>query len=90
MTPHKPVPTSVTATCSRFSHLFYDVLWQVGTGGDEKPGRTAEEVKAFDSEFVKVDQGTLFELILVRTHLMRTGLRVVKNTGHCRSREFFM
>jgi S-phase kinase-associated protein 1 len=26
----------------------------------------AEDTKAFDTDFVKVDQGTLFELILVR------------------------
>jgi hypothetical protein len=34
--------------------------------GSEKPGKSEEEVKTWDNEFVKVDQGTLFELILVR------------------------
>ncbi len=33
---------------------------------DDKPAKTEEEVKNYDAEFVKVDQGTLFELILVR------------------------
>lgn len=32
----------------------------------EKGSKTDEDVKSFDAEFVKVDQGTLFELILVR------------------------
>ena len=35
-----------------------------GEGG--APAVKEEEVKAWDTEFVKVDQGTLFELILVR------------------------
>ena len=34
---------------------------------DDKPAKSEEEVKNYDTEFVKVDQGTLFELILVRT-----------------------
>ena len=32
---------------------------------DDKPKHSEDEVKAWDAEFVKVDQGTLFELILV-------------------------
>ena len=32
----------------------------------EKASKTEEDQKTFDAEFVKVDQGTLFELILVR------------------------
>jgi S-phase kinase-associated protein 1 len=39
---------------------------KTGTGADEKPSKTEDEVKTFDGDFVKVDQGTLFELILVR------------------------
>jgi len=42
---------------------------KVGTGGDEKPAKPDEEVKNFDAEFVKVDQGTLFELILAANYL---------------------
>lgn len=36
--------------------------------GEEKPAKSEEEVKIWDTEFVKVDQGTLFELILVCRH----------------------
>ena len=39
---------------------------KTGTGADEKASKTEDEVKTFDGDFVKVDQGTLFELILVR------------------------
>ena len=42
---------------------------KTGTGADEKASKTEEEVKVFDGDFVKVDQGTLFELILVRPHI---------------------
>jgi S-phase kinase-associated protein 1 len=37
--------------------------------GSEKPGKSEEEVKTWDNEFVKVDQGTLFELILAANYL---------------------
>lgn len=36
------------------------------TGEDGQPAVKEEEAKAWDAEFVKVDQGTLFELILAR------------------------
>ena len=32
---------------------------------EDKPAKTEEEIKTWDNEFVKVDQATLFELILV-------------------------
>ena len=32
---------------------------------DEKPSKSDEEIKTWDTDFVKVDQSTLFELILV-------------------------
>ncbi len=32
---------------------------------DDKPSKTEEEIKTWDTDFVKVDQSTLFELILV-------------------------
>ena len=32
---------------------------------DDKPSKTEEEVSTWDKDFVKVDQATLFELILV-------------------------
>ena len=37
------------------------------TAQDKKEGDKKEEETTFDTEFVKVDQATLFELILVRT-----------------------
>jgi S-phase kinase-associated protein 1 len=33
--------------------------------GDDKPSLSEDDVKAWDAEFVKVDQATLFDLILV-------------------------
>merc|ERR1719174_3400528 len=38
-------------------------------GGDDKTKKTDEEVKTWDTDFVKVDQGTLFELILAANYL---------------------
>ncbi|KAK9813982.1 hypothetical protein WJX73_007845 [Symbiochloris irregularis] len=35
----------------------------------EKPAKSEDDVKNFDTEFVKVDQGTLFELILAANYL---------------------
>ncbi len=35
---------------------------------DDKPSKTEEEIKTWDTDFVKVDQSTLFELILVRLY----------------------
>ncbi|KAK9834280.1 hypothetical protein WJX81_003175 [Elliptochloris bilobata] len=36
---------------------------------EDKPAKGEEEVKNYDNEFVKVDQGTLFELILAANYL---------------------
>ena len=33
---------------------------------DDKPAKSEDDIKAWDAEFVKVDQSTLFDLILVR------------------------
>ncbi|CAI7736044.1 unnamed protein product [Closterium sp. NIES-54] len=38
-------------------------------GSMEKPAVTDDEVKAWDQEFVKVDQATLFDLILAANYL---------------------
>jgi S-phase kinase-associated protein 1 len=32
---------------------------------DDKPAKSEDDIKTWDSEFVKVDQATLFDLILV-------------------------
>lgn len=37
-----------------------------GDDADAKPKKSEEDLKNFDQEFVKVDQSTLFEIILVR------------------------
>ena len=45
---------------------------------EEKPSKTEEEIKTWDTDFVKVDQSTLFELILVhdytKTSMMKLSL----------------
>lgn len=41
---------------------------------DDKPTKTEEDVKAWDAEFVKVDQATLFDLILAANYLNIKGL----------------
>lgn len=41
---------------------------------DEKPSKTEDDVKQWDSEFVKVDQATLFDLILAANYLNIKGL----------------
>lgn len=38
-------------------------------GEDGKPTRSEDDVKLWDNDFVKVDQGTLFELILAANYL---------------------
>ena len=42
---------------------------------DDKPAKTDEEISTWDKEFVKVDQATLFELILVRSCLLPVNLK---------------
>jgi len=41
---------------------------------DNKPAKTEDEVKQWDTEFVKVDQATLFDLILAANYLNIKGL----------------
>ncbi|MCO5586924.1 hypothetical protein L7F22_040868 [Adiantum nelumboides] len=38
-------------------------------GGEDKPALTYEEVKHWDADFLKVDQATLFDLILATNYL---------------------
>lgn len=37
---------------------------------DDKPAKSEDDIKQWDTEFVKVDQATLFDLILVRQLLL--------------------
>lgn len=43
---------------------------------EDKPSKTEEEIKTWDTDFVKVDQSTLFELILVHA---REQLCIIKH-----------
>jgi S-phase kinase-associated protein 1 len=38
---------------------------------DDDPKKTSEDIDDWDAEFCKVDQGTLFELILVNKYNLR-------------------
>lgn len=49
---------------------------------DDKPAKTEEEVKTFDTDFVKVDQATLFELILVRLCSLSASYSIMCNNRH--------
>lgn len=46
----------------------------VSKAKEDKAAPDSEEVKAWDNEFVKVDQGTLFDLILAANYLNIKGL----------------
>jgi len=46
----------------------------VRKGADDKPLKSEDDVKAWDAEFVKVDQATLFDLILAANYLNIKGL----------------
>ena len=57
------------------------------TGEDGATAVKEEDSKAWDTEFVKVDQGTLFELILVRRAVARSpcsGLLPLCSSDHPR------
>eukprot|EP00197_Chlamydomonas_leiostraca_P014708 CAMPEP_0202867936 /NCGR_PEP_ID=MMETSP1391-20130828/9767_1 /ASSEMBLY_ACC=CAM_ASM_000867 /TAXON_ID=1034604 /ORGANISM="Chlamydomonas leiostraca, Strain SAG 11-49" /LENGTH=157 /DNA_ID=CAMNT_0049548025 /DNA_START=47 /DNA_END=520 /DNA_ORIENTATION=+ len=41
---------------------------------DDKPAKSEDDVKTWDAEFVKVDQSTLFDLILAANYLNIKGL----------------
>lgn len=67
-----PLPNvtgSILSKVIEYCKFHVDAEKKVGTGADEKPGKSEEDVKAWDAEFVKVDQGTLFELILAANYL---------------------
>jgi S-phase kinase-associated protein 1 len=56
------VPAKILSKVIEYCKFHVDVK---KSGEDSKPTKTDDEVKAFDSDFVKIDQATLFELILV-------------------------
>lgn len=43
-------------------------------GADDKPSKSDDDIKTWDNEFVKVDQATLFDLILAANYLNIKGL----------------
>eukprot|EP00879_Flechtneria_rotunda_P000987 GHRR01001121.1.p1 GENE.GHRR01001121.1~~GHRR01001121.1.p1 ORF type:complete len:128 (+),score=40.53 GHRR01001121.1:214-597(+) len=59
---------------------------------DDKPAKSEDEIKQWDTEFVKVDQATLFDLILAANYLNIKGLldltcqtvaNMIKGEGLC-------
>ena len=63
---------------------------EVPKSGDDKPGLSEDDVKAWDAEFVKVDQATLFDLILVCTFLIFYSLVFVCHFHTCSLRSLFL
>lgn len=47
---------------------------EAGKKVSDKPAKTEDEIKTWDTEFVKVDQASLFELILAANYLNIKGL----------------
>ena len=61
-----PLPNVSAQILSKvIEYCKYHVEAEKGT--DDKPAPPDDDIKSWDNEFVKVDQGTLFELILART-----------------------
>lgn len=60
------VSSKILAKVIEYCH--YHVV-EARKSGDDKPGLPEDEVKVWDSEFVKVDQATLFDLILAANYL---------------------
>ncbi len=56
------VPGKILAKVIEYSKYHVEANKKV----DEKPAKSEDDVKQWDNEFVKVDQATLFDLILVR------------------------
>ena len=56
------IPGCIDAQVIEFSKFHVEANKKV----DEKPAKSDDDIKAWDAEFVKVDQATLFDLILVR------------------------
>lgn len=69
MIPLPNVPGKILSKVIEYCKFHVDAQKTV----DNKPAKTEDEVKQWDTEFVKVDQATLFDLILVSLVLDRTG-----------------
>ncbi len=54
-------------------------------GADDKPSKSDDDIKTWDNEFVKVDQATLFDLILVGSEacFAVTGIEKLGTHVHC-------
>lgn len=61
MIPLPNVPGKILSKVIEYCKFHVDAQKTV----DNKPAKTEDEVKQWDTEFVKVDQATLFDLILV-------------------------
>jgi S-phase kinase-associated protein 1 len=61
MVPLPNVPGKILSKVIEYCKFHVEAAKQV----DNKPSKTEDEIKQWDTEFVKVDQATLFDLILV-------------------------
>jgi hypothetical protein len=61
MIPLPNVPGKILSKVIEYCKFHVEAAKQV----DNKPAKTEDEIKQWDTEFVKVDQATLFDLILV-------------------------
>lgn len=65
-----PLPNVTSKTLSKvIEYCKKHVEAQKAAAGDDNKKAAEEELKAWDAEFVNVDQATLFDLILVRDFL---------------------
>jgi S-phase kinase-associated protein 1 len=70
MIPLPNVPGKILSKVIEYCKFHVDAQKTV----DNKPAKTEDEVKQWDTEFVKVDQATLFDLILAANYLNIKGL----------------
>jgi len=70
MIPLPNVPGKILSKVIEYCKFHVDAAKQV----DSKPAKTEDEIKQWDTEFVKVDQATLFDLILAANYLNIKGL----------------
>jgi S-phase kinase-associated protein 1 len=70
MVPLPNVPGKILSKVIEYCKFHVEAAKQV----DNKPSKTEDEIKQWDTEFVKVDQATLFDLILAANYLNIKGL----------------